>query len=228
VPFQLLKVNEHMSDAETSRSAKPNILIVDDDRLILATLGMGLRDAGYEVREASSGAEALRFCAEQPPDLVMLDARMPGLSGMDVAAELFLKNIPFIFLSAYGDHAIVKQAVEQGAYSYLVKPLDVPQIVPVIEAALVRSAELKQLKLTEQNLNVALSRGRATSVAIGLIMERYRLTADEAFEVLRQYARSQRRRLDEVAAQMVSAAEEINIPPKIVGLARKAPDKSQN
>jgi response regulator NasT len=158
----------------------------------------------------------------------MLDARMPGLSGMDVAAELFPKNIPFIFLSAYGDHAVVKQAVEQGAYSYLVKPLDVPQIVPVIEAALVRSAELKQLKLAEQNLNVALSRGRASSVAIGLIMERYRLSADEAFEVLRQYARSQRRRFDEVAAQMVNAAEEINIPPRIVGLARKALDKSQN
>jgi two-component system, response regulator PdtaR len=217
-----------MSDAETSRSAKPNILIVDDDRLVLATLGKGLRGAGYEVREASSGTEALLFCAEQPPDLVMLDVRMPGLSGMNVAAEIFQKNISFIFLSAYGDHAVVKQAIEQGAYSYLVKPLDVPQIVPAIEAALVRSAELKKLRLAEQNLNVALSKGRASSVAIGLIMERYRLGSDEAFEVLRQYARSQRRRFDDVAAQMVSAAEEINIPPKIVGLVRKAQDKSRN
>ncbi len=217
-----------MSDSGTSKPAKPTILIVDDDRLILATLSKGLRNAGYELREASSGAEAIFCCAEQPPDLVLLDARMPGLSGMDVAVELYSRNIPFIFLSAYGDHAIVKQAVEKGAFSYLVKPLDVPQIVPVIEAALVRSAELKQLKLSEQNLNVALSRGRASSVAIGLLMERYRFTADEAFEVLRQYARSQRRRLDEVAVQMVSAAEEISIPAKIIGLARKASDKLQN
>ncbi len=203
-------------------------MIVDDDRLILATLSKGLQNAGYDVRGADSGAEALRLCSEKIPDLVMLDARMPGMSGMEVAAELFLKSIPFIFLSAYGDHAIVKEAIEQGAYSYLVKPLDVPQIVPMIEAALARSAELKQLKLAEQNLNVALSRGRATSVAIGLIMERYRLTTDEAFDVLRQYARSQRRRLDEVAAQMVSAAEDINISPKIVGMARKVPDKTRN
>lgn len=217
-----------MNDAETSRSAKPDILIVDDDRLILATLGKGLRDAGYAVREASNGAEALRFCAEQTPDLVMLDARMPGLSGMEVAVELRQRNIPFIFLSAYGDHAIVKQAVEQGAYSYLVKPLDVPQIVPVIEAALVRSSELKQLKHAERNLNVALSSGRATSVAIGLIMERHRLNADEAFEALRQYARSQRRKLDDVAAQIVNSADDINIPIKSAGSpGRKTPDKSR-
>ena len=102
-----------------------------------------------------------------------------------------------------------------------------PQIFPVIEASVVRSAKLKQLKFAEQNLNVALSRG-AISVAIGLIMERYRLPADEAFEVLCQYARSQRRRLGEVAAQMISADEEFNIPPKIVGLASKSPDKARN
>ncbi len=227
VPYQVLKVNEYMSAAATSRSAKPNILIVDDDRLILATLSKGLRDLGYEVREASSGTVALHLCEELSPDLVMLDARMPGLSGMDVAAKLFPKHIPFIFLSAYGDQAIVKQAIEQGAYSYLVKPLDVPQIVPVIESALARTAELRLLKSTEQNLNVALSRGRATSVAVGLIMERHRLSADEAFEALRQYARSQRRKLDDVAAQMVSAADNINIPISSVGSpGRKASDKS--
>ena len=106
--------------------------------------------------------------------------------------------------------------------------MDMPQIVPMIETALVRSAELKRLKLAEQNLNVALSRERATSVTIGLIMESYRLDADVAFEVLHQYDRSQRRRLDGMAAQMVSAAEEIKIPPKTVGLVRKAPDKTQN
>lgn len=217
-----------MSDAETSRVVKPNILIVDDDRLILATVGKGLRDADYIVREATSGDEALRLCAETTPDLVMLDARMPGMSGMEVAAELFRKNIPFLFLSAYGDYAVVKQAIEQGAFSYLVKPLDVPQIVPVIEAALARSAELQQLRNAEQNLNAALAKGRATSVAIGLIMERYRLNTDEAFEVLRHFARSRRRRIDEVATQVVEAAEEINIPLNIVSSARKARDKPQN
>ena len=90
-----------------------------------------------------------------------------------------------------------------------VKPLDVPQIVPVIEASLVRSAKLKQLKLAEQNLNVALSRG-AISMAIGLITERYRLPADEASEVLCQYARSQSRRLGQ---QIAGQSPELTVSP---------------
>lgn len=210
-----------MNQVETRGTARPNILVVDDDRMILSVMGKGLREAGYAVREATNGIEALRFCTERAPDLAMLDIHMPAMSGMDVAEELVEQNIPFIFLSAHSDAAVVRKAIAQGAYSYLLKPQAVPQIVPVIEAALVRAAEYRQLKFHDENLNLALAKGRAISVAIGLIMERYRLSADEAFNVVRQYARSARRRIDDVAADLVKTAEETNLALKMIGAGPK-------
>ena len=108
--------------------SKAHILVVDDDRLILATLAKGLRQADYGVSEANSGEDALRLASAVKPDLALLDMRMPGMSGIELAQRLTSDEIPFIFLSAYGDAEIVKQAAEHGALGYLVKPLDVPQI----------------------------------------------------------------------------------------------------
>jgi len=62
-----------MNQAAARGTAKPNILVVDDDRAILSAMGRGLREAGYAVREAATGIEALRFCTELAPDLAMLD-----------------------------------------------------------------------------------------------------------------------------------------------------------
>ena len=97
-------------------AAMPHILLVDDDRLILATLGTGLRRAGYSVSEANSGEQALRLAAERKPDLALLDIRMPGMSGIEVAAQFReTHGTPFIFLSAYGDENLVDQAAQLGA-----------------------------------------------------------------------------------------------------------------
>jgi response regulator NasT len=75
----------------------------------------------------------------------------------------------------------------------------------------VRAAEIRNLKETEAHLNIALASGRETSIAIGLLMERFRLNADEAFEALRSFARGERRKVKDVAADMISAAETINV-----------------
>ena len=109
------------------------LLIADDDRLILSTLGQGLRDAGYEILEASDGKAAVHLCEPAQPALAVLDVRMPGMSGVE-AAHLIRQNtdIPIMFLSAYGDMEIVKLAIEEGALGYLVKPVDITQIVPAI------------------------------------------------------------------------------------------------
>ena len=83
--------------------ASAHILIVDDDRLVLATLGQGLRDAGYRVSEASDAASALEL-ARTKPDLALLDVRMPGTSGVQLAERFVAEyQLPFIFLSAFGD-----------------------------------------------------------------------------------------------------------------------------
>ena len=121
-------------------------------------------------------------------------------------------QIPFVFLSAYGDDDIVSQGVAEGALVYLVKPLDVSQLVPAIETALSRSQDLYQLRQAQHQLTTALAGNRSTSVAVGLIMERYRLSERDAFERLRLFARSNRRKLHDVAEEIVNAAESFNLP----------------
>ena len=191
--------------------ASAHILIVDDDRLVLATLGKGLRDAGYRVSEANDAASALEL-ARTKPDLALLDVRMPGTSGIQLAERLVAEypQLPFIFLSAFGDPDIIRRANELGALGYLVKPLDVPQIIPEIEAALARATQISELKDKGEQLSEALESGRETSMAIGILMERRRLDREEAFEALRSFARSQRRRVQEVASDIVQAAEMLN------------------
>jgi two-component system, response regulator PdtaR len=115
---------------------KGKILVVDDDRLVLATLTHGLAQAGYEVIDADNGDDAILLAREHKPELALLDIRMEGKSGFDVAAYLReYCQIPFMFLSAFSDEATVAQVKSLGALSYLVKPLDIQQIVPAVEAA---------------------------------------------------------------------------------------------
>lgn len=192
-------------------SGKAHILIVDDDRMVLAALSRGLRGAGYQVSEASNGEEAFVLAEKEKPDLALLDVRMPGMDGIELGRMLQQKTIvPFLFLSAYGQPDIVKQAVEHGALGYLVKPLDIPQIVPEIEAALSRAAELKKLRESEGQLSAALAGSREISMAVGLLMMRDRLDRAQAFELLRSHARSQRRAVTEVAKELLKSAENLN------------------
>lgn len=189
------------------------ILLVEDDRLILTTLGKGIRQAGYVVSEAGSGEEALRLVEQAEPDLALLDVRMPGMSGIELAQRLRERmRIPFLFVSAYSDLDIVKQAADSGALGYLVKPLDIPQLVPAIEAALSRAEEIRQLQKREAQLSAALAGGRETSMAVGVLMERLHLDRESAFEALRDHARSQQRKISEAAVMVLEAVEVLNIP----------------
>ena len=120
-------------------TAKGKILVVDDDRLVLATLTHGLAQAGYEVIDADNGDDAILLARQHRPELALLDIRMEGKSGFDVAAYLRdYCQIPFMFLSAFSDPDTVAQVAALGAVAYLVKPLDVGQIVPTVEAAFER------------------------------------------------------------------------------------------
>lgn len=189
-----------------------HVLVADDDRLVLATLSTGLRKAGYQVSAAASGEEAMRLAANRAPDVLLLDVRMPDLSGLEVARRLQQRgNLPVVFLSAHGDADIVKHATEFGAMGYLVKPADTAQIVPQIEAALARGKELSRLRETEGQLHAALSETRETSMAVGVIMERNHLDRRRAFDLLRDYARSRQRKIGEVAEELLEALETLNL-----------------
>ena len=190
---------------------KPHILVADDDRLVLGLLTHGLAQSGYRVTGAANGAQALELAERNHPDLVLLDIRMPAMDGLEVGRQLWQKaGVPFIFLSAYGEKEYVEQAAESGALGFLVKPLDVPQIIPTIEAALARAEEIEGLRRTGAQLQTALDSGRETGMAVGILMERHNLGRKEAFEALRSEARSQRRRLADTATEVVKAVETVN------------------
>lgn len=187
------------------------ILLVDDDRLVLATLAKGLREAGYAVETADSGESALTIAASAAFDLAMLDIRMPGVSGTETAVRLRDEHgIPALFLSAYSDQELVRQAVADGGLVYLVKPVDSTQLVPAIEAAFARAGDLKALEETKAQLERALAGGRYTSIAKGILMERRGLTEQAAFETLRASARSRQCKLEELAQGLVEALERVN------------------
>ena len=195
----------------TQNPAKRQILIVDDDQLLLQFLGEVLRHAGYDTVEAASGEEALAKVKQHEPDLALLDISMPGMSGLELAHRLHAETaVPFMFLSASGDSESAKQAAAYGAVGYLVKPVDAARLMPAFEAGLARADEIRHLRRTEINLNTALAAGRETSLAVGLLMGKFQTDRNTAFEVLRDHARSSRRKINEVAEQLLAAEEVLN------------------
>lgn len=189
------------------------ILLVDDDPLLLDYLKTVLDHAGYDTVSAASAAEALQRVAEHEADiaLALLGITMPGMSGLDLARRLKEHtSVAFMFLSSVDDAETARQAASHGAVGFVVKPVDAARLIPAFESALARADEIRQLRRTEANLNAALAAGRETSLAVGLLMARFQTDRNTAFEVLRDHARSNRRKINEVAEQLVSAEELLN------------------
>jgi two-component system, response regulator PdtaR len=190
---------------------KLTILIAEDDPPSRALLAAGLTQGGYRVIEAVDGEEAVRLAIECQPDLAILDVMMPKMGGIDAARAIAQEaGTPFLFLSAVDQTDVVKRAVELGAMGYLVKPFNVTQLVPTVSAALQRASELERLRVAESNLTAALSLGRETSVAVGILMERQGVSQARAFTTLRMAARRQRCKVAQVAARLIDATETLN------------------
>ncbi|MBP6899595.1 MAG: response regulator [Burkholderiaceae bacterium] len=212
-------------------SGKGRILVVDDDRLVLATVTHGLSQAGYEVIDADNGDDAILLAREHRPELALLDIRMEGKSGFDVAAYLreYL-HIPFMFLSAFADDETVQQVRELGAVAYLVKPLDIGQILPTVAAAFANlpqrhaaaaaaaaataAAALPAVAAAAPAGPVPAAPAVATperldlvAVAIGILMHRYSLQRSEAQARLSRLAADEQRPLADQAGRLVEAVE---------------------
>jgi response regulator NasT len=195
---------------KTAEAHTPTVLLADDDRLVLGTLSQGLQQAGFATLEVSDGAAALRACLQTPPDVAVIDYDMPDVTGLEIARALNPAPFPLIFLSAYGDRQIVREAAECGAMAYLVKPIDPLQLAPTLHTAMRRFSELAALRGESVQLNSALKSARATSIVVGLLMERLKLTEKEAYDRLRQYCRSHNRKITDVALEILGAAERMN------------------
>jgi len=180
------------------------ILVIEDDLLALATTTMGLQAVGYTVLKAHNGALALAICECEVPDLALVDIRMPDMSGFDVAKVLNEKKIPVVFLSAYSDAELAQTAAISGAYGYLIKPIDVAKIVPVIEVVLLRADGMHKAEQYVENLSYALNNNFEVDVAIGLLMEQYAFNRVTAFGHLRNYARSNRVKIADIATKLIA------------------------
>jgi two-component system, response regulator PdtaR len=199
-----------LSGEGTREAAAANsILLVTDDKLIVATVGAALRAAGFEVIEALDGVTALESCLTKVPSLAVIDDNWSDSDGIHLAQQLTERFfVPFIYLSADDEDAIIGAVVTAGAMAYLVKPLDPQQVVPVVRAALRRSQELRALQSQTERLTAAVQTGKQIGIATGLIMANLRLDQQEAFERLRRQARARRSRLEDLAAELLRAADE--------------------
>lgn len=187
---------------------KGKILVVDDDRLVLATLTHGLAQAGYEIIDADNGDDAILLAREHRPDLALLDIRMEGKSGFDVAAYLRdYCQMPFMFLSAFADDDTVAQVNALGAVAYLVKPLDIRQIVPAVEAAFARIERRDGGPAPLPGTLAHEALGQPVAMAIGVLMHRYSLTRAQALERLQRLAAAEGKPLQQQAERLLEAVE---------------------
>ncbi len=166
-----------------------------------------LERAGFEVvAEARDGREAVALAAEHRPDLAVMDVKMPELDGIDAARQMLeQRQIPIVMLTAFSEAALVGRAVDAGVFGYLVKPFRESDLLPAIEAARARHAELLALRDEAGSLRDALEARKLIERAKGLLMEKDGLSEGEAFARLRGASQQTGRPLREVA-QAVCAA----------------------
>jgi response regulator NasT len=206
-------------------SHKGTVLVVDDNRLVLATLADGLTRAGYEVIDADNGDDAILLARQHRPDLALLDIRMEGKSGFDVAAYLRTYcQMPFMFLSAFSDEDTVNKVKALGAVDYLVKPLDVGRIVPAVDAAFANiharpgareAATPARATAADRVTSAAAAPEPLASVvamAAGVLMHRYSLTRAAALARVRAMAEAEGRALPEQAERILRAVEDLAPP----------------
>lgn len=192
-----------------------SILLVDDDEMVIKFLTAVLESAKYTVVSALSGEEALELLLsnETEPDLALLDVNMPGMSGLELAKNLRDETaVPFMFLTLLSDEAIIKTASEYGAVGYLVKPVEQEQILSAVAISLARADEIKRLRNSEKSLTTALEAGRETSMAVGILMERFQISRTQAFDKLRSEARRNRIKLTLIAnATLLSVESQMGV-----------------
>jgi response regulator NasT len=198
-------------------ASKGKILVVDDDRLVLAMVTHGLSQAGYEVIDADNGDDAILLARQHRPDIALLDIRMEGKTGFDVAQYLReVGHTPFVFLSAFSDDETVAKVKALGALAYLVKPLEVGQIVPTIDAAFSRAQQMKAAEQAQspqaspEPLDDAAITAALVPLAVGVLMHRFSLTRPEALARLRKLAAAEKRSVTAQAERLVLAVEELS------------------
>ena len=192
-------------DQPTPGAVARRVVIAEDEVLIRMDLAEMLSEEGYDVvGQAGDGAKAVELAEELRPDLVILDVKMPVLDGIAAAEAIAGKRIaPVVILTAFSQRDLVERARDAGAMAYLVKPFTQSDLVPAIEMAVSRFAELQLLEAEVADLTERLETRKAVDRAKNVLQKQLDLSEPDAFRWIQKTAMDLRLSMREVADGVV-------------------------
>lgn len=184
----------------------PRVVIAEDEALIRLDLAEMLVEAGYEVvDQAADGETAVEKTREHRPDLVVMDVKMPRLDGIEAARRINEENLaPVVMLTAFSQRELVARAAEAGAMAYLVKPFTPSDLVPAIEVARSRYAQMQSLRAETDELSEQLDSRKVIDRAKGILQESLGLSEPDAFRWIQRTAMDVRITMREVAERVIA------------------------
>lgn len=184
------------------------VLIAEDEALIRMDLREMLEEEGHEVvAEARDGAEAIALARATRPDLVFMDVKMPNVDGIQAARTISAESIaPVVMLTAFSQAGLVEEAAGAGAMAYVVKPFSRNDLLPAMQVAASRYAEMAALEQQVGDLTERLETRKVLDRAKGILMASG-VSEPEAFKRLQRLAMDKRKSLREVAEAVITADE---------------------
>jgi two-component system, response regulator PdtaR len=181
------------------------VVIAEDETLIRMDLAEMLGEEGYDVvGQAGDGAKAVELAEELRPDLVIVDVKMPVLDGIAAAERVAGQRIaPVVILTAFSQRELVERARDAGAMAYLVKPFSKSDLVPAIEMAVSRFAELNALEREVADLNDRLETRKAVDRAKGVLQKELGISEPDAFRWIQKTAMDLRLSMRQVSDGVV-------------------------
>jgi len=181
------------------------IVVAEDEAIIRLDLVETLREEGYEVvADTGRGDTAIELVREHKPDVAIFDIKMPGQDGLEAARAVSAEKIcPVVMLTAFSQREVIEQARDAGALAYLVKPFQKTDLVPAIELAIGRFAELKLLSGERDALDEQLQLRKLLDRAKGVLIDKHHMTEQAAFDFIQKSAMSSRSRMKDVDQKVV-------------------------
>jgi len=181
------------------------VVIAEDEAIIRLDLKETLEEEGYEVvGETGRGDEAMKLVRELEPDVAILDIKMPGLDGLAAAREIAAERIcAVLILTAFSQRDLIEEARDAGAQAYLVKPFERSELVPAVEVALGRFAEIKALHEQTASLEEQLETRKVVDRAKGRLMDEFGMGESAAFNFIQKRAMSERVTMREISRRVI-------------------------
>lgn len=181
--------------------------MAEDEALIRLDIVEILREAGYEVvGEAGDGEEAVRLTTELEPDLVVMDVKMPVLDGITAAERIVSAQLaPVVLVTAFSQRELVERASDAGAMAYVVKPFSSADLIPALEIALSRQAQIRALESEVADLTERFETRKLVDRAKGLLQSKFSMTEPEAFRWIQKTSMDKRLTMREVAGAILTS-----------------------